>query len=88
MDDGKVNVTDVLLGVSLITQKGEHSDGAYRYRGLKVQTDADGYTVVVSDDETSLTVMFHNTYRIDTPQRRAMNAFFQKLDAVIEEARA
>lgn len=87
MDDGKINVSDVLLAVSLITDKGTLQDGVYRYRGLAVQADVDGYTVVVKDDESSLTVMFHNTYKVDTTSRRAWSSFSQKLDAVIAEAR-
>lgn len=87
MNDGKVKISEVLLAVSLITQRGEVRDGVYHYNGLAVQADADGYTVVVKDDESSLTVMFHNTYKVATTQRRALKAFFQKLDAVIAEAR-
>lgn len=85
----KIDIRVVLKAISRIQSKGKATDDSgITYRGLKVHSDFDGYTVVVSNREVSLTVLFHNKYQLTFKNRPALNDFYDTVKKVAMDSSA
>ncbi|MCL1114564.1 MULTISPECIES: DUF3081 domain-containing protein [Shewanella] len=54
----------------------------YYLCGISAQTDHDGYTIVLSDAQVSLTVFFHNKYQFEYPSNDALDNFLRRFNDV------
>ncbi|GGB52443.1 DUF3081 domain-containing protein [Shewanella inventionis] len=54
----------------------------YYLCGITAQTDHDGYTIVLSDTQVSLTVFFHNKYQFEYPSNEALDNFLRRFSDV------
>lgn len=78
----QLDVTKALNTFNTITKLGEKTDSGYFYEGIYAQTDFDGYTVMLTDKTTQLSIFFHNKYQIDGPDNAALERFTKKLDYI------
>ena len=65
-----------------VRSHGENKEGNYQLEGINAMSDHDGYTVVMSDVECSLTLFFHNKYEFDYPSERAREAFEKRIQFI------
>ncbi|WP_299010454.1 DUF3081 family protein [uncultured Shewanella sp.] len=78
----EIDVHQALAVVNKITRDGVKKDGVYHFEGLTVESDSDGYTVVLTDGRTSLTLFFHNKYEFDYPDSTAFENFMRRYWAI------
>ncbi len=83
-DETKILSAQALRAYQYIIDHGERDQGGHVLCGITAQTDYDGYSMTLSDGETTLRLLFHNKIRIDTSGRRALLAFRKKLAALKE----
>lgn len=74
----EIDVHQALAVVNKITRDGVKQEGSYHFEGLTVEPDSDGYTVVLTDGRTSLTLFFHNKYEFDYPDSTALESFMHR----------
>lgn len=53
--------------------------------GILAQSDFDGYTIVLSDDDVSLTIFFHNKYELKSKNKFSEQQFFEKIEEIIKK---
>ncbi|MDO6619728.1 MULTISPECIES: DUF3081 family protein [unclassified Shewanella] len=73
-------ITD--MGQKLAAADGDNS--SYELCGLNAQTGFDGYTIILSDGRTSLTIYFHNKYQFDYPDNAAFDNFMARFAEVMK----
>ncbi|GAA4896502.1 DUF3081 family protein [Ferrimonas pelagia] len=78
----RLDVRKALRVCDKATRFGRKGADNYELDGLKVRPHFDGYTVTVSDPQTSLHLHFHNRYQIHSEDGRAMDAFIERLDLI------
>ncbi|MBM4205502.1 MAG: DUF3081 domain-containing protein [Gammaproteobacteria bacterium] len=83
-DETRIASAQALRAYQYIIDHGERQQSGHVFGGITAQTDYDGYSVTLSDDETTLRLLFHNKIHIDSSGRRALAAFRKKLTAVAE----
>jgi len=75
----EIDVHQALMVVNKITRHGtKKEEGIYHYEGLSVESDIDGYTVCLTDGRTQLTLLFHNKYEFDYPNKTALDSFMRR----------
>ncbi|CAM3698261.1 DUF3081 family protein [Parendozoicomonas haliclonae] len=84
--DHVFDIRDALRVYEIITEKGQKDGDAIFYKGFFAETSFDGYTVVLRDQKTKLTIGFHDTFRFDAPSSDAQNAFITALLTLAEES--
>lgn len=80
MKEASFNTKTALRAFNTIITKGKKTNGFYRYQGLQAISDYDGYTLVIKNEQVSLTLFFHHKYAIDFSNRLALDAFYQKIE--------
>lgn len=80
----KIDVRQALLAFQKLVDLGSKEGEVYQLGKLKGHTDYDGYTVFLSDDHVSLEVHFHNRYKIDFPDRPALDAFIRSINEITQ----
>ncbi|GGP55097.1 DUF3081 domain-containing protein [Shewanella saliphila] len=90
----EIDIQRALKVFNKVTQYGEkrvtsHEEGSksiygdgYHLCGISAQTDHDGYTIVLSDAQVSLTVFFHNKYQFEYPTHDALDNFLRRFTDV------
>jgi len=94
MMKNEIDIQRALKVFNKVTQYGEkrvtsheedsnsiYGDG-YHLCGINAQTDHDGYTIVLSDAQVSLTVFFHNKYQFEYPTHDALDNFLRRFTDV------
>ena len=81
----KIDVRLVLRAVARILEKGQPTENGAAYRGLRVESDYDGYTVTISNDAVRLNVLFHNRYEIDYRSTPAVDDFYETIRKIVRE---
>ena len=82
----KIDIRVVLRAIARIQAKGKPGlDDAMVYRGLELRSDYDGYTVVISNADVTLTVLFHNKYELTFRNRPALDDFYETIKKIAME---
>ncbi|UPW19723.1 DUF3081 domain-containing protein [Agarivorans sp. TSD2052] len=77
-----VDVSLVLRVYEKITRLGtKHSDG-YLYEGLNANSDWDGYTITVSNQQLGLSIFFHNNYQFSVHDEKVIDTFIKQLERI------
>ncbi|WP_417350023.1 DUF3081 family protein [Ferrimonas sp.] len=58
----------------------------YQFKGVLAWRDFDGYTLFLSDQVVTLTLLFHNRYQLDYPDGAALDQFLVRIEAVATAA--
>lgn len=78
--DKHIDVTACLHAFANIMEHGKkNDDGIYGFEGLHAQSQDDGYTIHIWNDQCDLVIMFHNKYSLNAPDRDAQEAFIKHL---------
>lgn len=65
-----------------IINHGAKSGQESSLKGLHAATDFDGYTLHLHDDAVELYIYFHNSFRLQSPSKKALNNFLLRLQAI------
>lgn len=82
-----LNIHQVLSVYQSIVTHGRENNGRHSLNGIEADSGFDGYTVTLSDDKVCLTLHFHNHYDLNSPNRYAEQAFFEKLTQIEKQYR-
>jgi hypothetical protein len=83
----KIDIKRALRVFNIITRRGSKTSDGWSFDGLDAQTDADGYTVTLSDPHNQLTIYFHNSHRFTFANKRGARDFIKrmaKIDGTVE----
>ena len=69
----------VLRVYQKIVDQGERQGATHILGSLTASSDYDGYGITLSDGTVSARVLFHNRVQVDTPNRKALETFRQRL---------
>lgn len=78
----KIDINLALLAYDKIMQAGEKGEQGCTYEGVTASSDFDGYTLVLQDKLSSLTVFFHNKYELDGPDNKAMDRLVKNIEYI------
>lgn len=81
----KIEAGNALRAFQAVVDNGTKTDKGYELDGLTADTGFDGYTVSLSDGAVTLTLMFHQTFSVDSPNSRATETFIKRLDGLLEK---
>lgn len=81
----KIEAGNALRAFQTVIDNGVKTDKGYELDGLTADTGFDGYTVSLSDGTVTLTLMFHQTFSVDSPNSRATDNFIKRLDGLLEK---
>jgi hypothetical protein len=80
----KIEVGNALRVFQAVIDNGTKTDKGYELDGLVADTGFDGYTVTLGDGAVTLTLMFHQTFSVDSPNSRAIENFIKRLDVMLD----
>ena len=69
----------VLRVFDKIRKHGSKENDHYQLEGIRASADFDGYTLFIADDQTELTLGFHNTYHARYDKDDHWELFVKKL---------
>lgn len=78
----KIDINTALLAFDKIMQLGVKGTDGSTFEGLTASSDFDGYTLVLQDKLSSLTIFFHNKYELDGPDNKAMDRLVKNIEYV------
>ena len=78
----QLDVTKALDTFYKISEQGQKTEDGQLLGGIYAQTDYDGYTVMMTDKISHLTIFFHNKYELEGPDKGALERFMHKLDYI------
>lgn len=84
----KVDISVVLRAIACIQSKGKTRGNGFSYRGIELESDYDGYTVVLRNADVSLTVLFHNKFDLNFRNRPALDDFYDTIKKISTEPRS
>lgn len=78
----EIDILQVMRVFEKIRSQGEARDDGHYLDGVTARSDFDGYTLYLSDAQSTLTVFFHNKYHFDYPSEQALEDFTKRLHAI------
>jgi hypothetical protein len=84
-DEKKLIPRDIMSVFNTIYTNGETQAGGKLYRGLQAESSFDGYTLTISDRESTLYLYFHNKLKLDSPDNRSKEDFYTKFNLILAE---
>lgn len=78
----KIDINVALLAFDKVMQSGIKKTDGTSFEGLTASSDFDGYTLVIQDKLSSLTIFFHNKYELDGPDNKAMDRLVKNIEYV------
>lgn len=80
--ESKIDVKQALRVYEKIVTRGEKLDDGHRLSGISALSDFDGYTVVLRNENASLTIQFHSKFTLDYTNQRELFLFLEKLESI------
>ena len=74
-----IDISRCLVACATIVEHGEKSEQGYQYGGLWAESLDDGYTVRIFDHQSEITIFFHNTHQLKSPNGVTMDQFIDKI---------
>ena len=81
----KLDIRVALSVFDKVVSKGERKEEAFFLDGLYATPSFDGYTVTLTDEKVTLSILFHNKFTIDYDSQKSFSEFMLKLDRVDRE---
>ena len=78
----KLDIRVALSVFDKVISKGERKEEAFFLDGLYAIPSFDGYTVTLTDEKVTLSILFHNKFNIDYDSQKSFSEFMLKLDRV------
>jgi hypothetical protein len=85
-DEKKLTPRDIMSVFNAIYTNGETQDGGKFYRGLKAASSFDGYTLMISNRDSTLYLYFHNKFKLDSSDNRSKEEFYTKFNLILADA--
>jgi hypothetical protein len=84
-DETKLIPREIMIVFNAIYTNGIAQDGGKFYRGLQATSSFDGYTLMISNTETTVYLYFHNKLKLDSPNARSKQDFYTKYHLILAE---
>lgn len=81
----KIDINLALLAFDKVMQQGTKSAEGRTLEGLTASTDFDGYTLVLQDKLSSLTIFFHNKYELKGPDNKAIDRLTKNIEYIAKQ---
>lgn len=78
----KIDISIALLAFDKVVQQGEKVEQGHTFEGLTASSDFDGYTLVLQDKLSTLTIFFHNKYELEGPDSKAMDRLIKNIEYI------
>ncbi|MCP3908905.1 MAG: DUF3081 domain-containing protein [Oceanicoccus sp.] len=78
----KLDIRVALSVFDKVMTNGERKEDAFFLDGLYATPSFDGYTVTLSDEKVTLSILFHNKFNMEYDSRKSLNEFMLKLDRI------
>ena len=78
----KVDVALALRAFNKVRESGERDGEGFVYGGLRASTDFDGYTVILTDEVTTLRIFFHNKFSLEPTRGKAVERLLSRIKRV------
>lgn len=78
----KIDINLALLAFDIVMRSGEKTDTGSTFEGVTASSDFDGYTLVLQDKLSSLTIFFHNKYELEGPDNKAMDRLIKNIEHI------
>lgn len=76
----KIDISTALLAFDKVLQQGEKVEQGHTLSGITASSDFDGYTLVLQDKLSTLTIFFHNKYELEGPDNKAMERLIKNIE--------
>jgi len=70
---------------NVVSTLGEKVNGGYEYQSIRAWHDFDGYTCWLKYKDLTVTLLFHNKYKIDYQSEDTVNIFLKKVDKLLAD---
>ena len=81
-----LNIQKCLRAFAVIIANGERQqDDSHFLDGMVAQTLDDGYTVIMKNNDSQLTIYFHNKFALESPNQQSKDAFIKQLYRIAEQ---
>ncbi len=77
--DKHIDISKCLTAFAVILENGKKTAQGYQYAGLWAEPLDDGYTVRIFDNQSELTIFFHNKHKLESPNGTTMDQFVNKI---------
>jgi len=78
----KINIKTALRAFNRIREEGVERGGEYHLNGIAAGSDFDGYTITLHDDYVTLSIFFHNKFKLDFVNKRHLDAFVERIENI------
>ncbi|GAA5188721.1 DUF3081 family protein [Ferrimonas gelatinilytica] len=75
----------VLRVFDKVIRHGERRGDNHHWQGLVANSGFDGYTLTLGNGTVTLTLLFHNSYKVDSPSNGEFERFVEQLKRVDRE---
>ncbi len=84
--ENHLNIQKCLRAFAAIVADGERreEDSAHWLDGVMAKSLDDGYTIVLKNHDSQLTIYFHNKFALDSPDAHRKEAFIKQLYRIAE----
>ena len=84
---GEIDVRKALAIFGIITDKGfatKNSEGVtvHTLNGLVAESSFDGYTIMIKNDNVSLSIFFHNKFAFEYTNNKEKDIFLEKMRVI------
>ncbi len=76
------DIKKVLRVFQKVVDHGQKVENAYRFGGISVESDFDGYNLLLCDDAVKLHIFFHNTHKFEYKRSVELEAFMEKINHI------
>ncbi|WP_299732931.1 DUF3081 family protein [uncultured Endozoicomonas sp.] len=83
--DKHLDTKKCLSAFATILQEGEKSEKGYFLKGIWAESMDDGYTVRLFDNQSELTLYFHNKFQLNSPDSKSTDQFIRKIYQISEQ---
>jgi hypothetical protein len=84
-DERKLTPRDIMSVFNAIYTHGEAKDGGRFSQGLQAESSFDGYTLMISNRDSTVYLYFHNKFKLDSPDKRSLEDFYTKFILILAE---
>lgn len=79
-----IDIRTVLAAAAIVQSQGERRDGSMWLDDIQLVEGIDGYSFTLSCGRVAIHIYFHNRYRVESPDRDALDRFYQKLTSIAQ----
>ncbi len=78
----KIDIKVALSVFDKVISRGERKDETFFLNGLYATPSFDGYTVSLTDQKVTLSILFHNKFNLVYDSKKSLSEFLLKLERI------